>query len=62
MNESAVIGFANHIVALEAKIAKLKSALLPFAKEFEIGDASGELQHWPASEVARCRAVWEALK
>ena len=50
------------VLQLEERIAALEDALRPFATEFEIADAAGELQHWPENEVKNCRAAWEALK
>ena len=44
-----------------AAIADLREALRPFAKEFEIADAAGELQYWPSSEAKNCEAAWKAL-
>lgn len=45
-----------------ALLADMRSALAPFASEYEIADECGELQHWPESEVARCKAAYDALK
>lgn len=47
----------NHADAL----AELVRALEPFATEYQIAEESGELQHWPESEVARCKAAYHAL-
>lgn len=48
----------------EARVKALEDvvrALQPFATEYEIAEESGELQHWPESEVARCKAAFDAL-
>ena len=45
----------------EADLEKARAALKPFADEWMIGDESGELQHWPKEEVARCKAAYDAL-
>lgn len=47
---------------LEHAIHDLVDALHPFAIEFEIADAAGELQHWPPNEVKNCEAAWRALR
>jgi len=46
----------------DAAIAELVEALHPFAIEFEIADAAGELQHWPPNEVKNCEAAWRAIR
>ena len=46
----------------DAAIAELVEALHPFAIEFEIADAAGELQHWPPNEVKYCEAAWRAIR
>lgn len=46
----------------EKRIVVLEDALRPFATEFEIADAAGELQHWPPEEAKHCEAAWRALR
>jgi hypothetical protein len=47
---------------LHDRIHVLEAALQPFATEFEIADAAGELQHWPENEAKHCKAAWMALQ
>lgn len=47
--------------AMSDALAELVRALEPFATEYQIAEDSGELQHWPESEVARCKAAYDAL-
>jgi len=46
----------------DAAIAELVEALRPFAIQFEIADAAGELQHWSPNEVKYCEAAWRAIR
>jgi hypothetical protein len=48
--------------AMQERIDVLEDALRPFATEFEIADAAGELQHWPPEEVKNCEAAWRVLR
>lgn len=38
-------------------LRECRDLIAHYATEYEIGDESGELQHWPADEVARCRSA-----
>lgn len=48
--------------AMQERIDALEDALCPFATEFEIADAAGELQHWPENEAKNCETAWRVLR
>lgn len=51
----------DRIKEAERKLVAVVKAARYFATAYEIGDESGELQHWPKGEIDACKAVYDAI-
>ena len=53
---------SRRVFAAEEKVKQMVELLKYYADEYRIAEDSGELQHWPDSEVNRCKVIAELLR